>query len=698
MNNTTLQAVRLSLVALSAASFAAHAQSPSSRAAAHDDDTFDEIIVEGAALDRTVAELAQPTDVLTGDQLIRQQSASIGETISNQLGVSSSYFGPVASRPVIRGQFGERVLVLSNSLDSLDASALSEDHAASVNSLLVERVEIVRGPATLLYGSGAAGGLINVIDDRINETPLLAPLSGAVSLGTDSATGRESIAAKIAAGTDQLAFHLDLFRTTTDNIEIPGFAESALFRQLEEAEGGEEEEEGEEEAFGIVENTDSETDGGAAAVSYTGDNGYIGISVSQYNSNYGIPGHHEHEEEEGGVEEEEEEEIIRIDMEQRRVDLKGEYRFDEARKIRFSFVDNDYMHVELEGDEIGTLFDTQGQDARVEYRHGNWGPLEGAIGLQLRRVDFDAVGEEAFVPPSETDQTSVFIFEEWANDSLLTWQGSARLERQEITTPGQPKYSDTAFGASVGAIWAATDDQTLSVNLSFTERHPNSTELYANGPHIAVERFEVGSVAQGNGVLDKEVSTNLDVTWRGELGGIEWAVTAFENNIHDYILLSPTAAEEDGFQVFEFGQTDARLRGMEAEARIEIFDRDYGHLHTRLFTDFVRGEDTNTGSDLPRLPPLRYGAALHYVADRFEGSLEARFHDDQDRTAPNELPTDSYWLLSAEASYSLAEPNVLLFVRGSNLTDEDARQHTSPLKDTVPLPGRSVQLGVRYDF
>lgn len=695
MSNYSQQAMRYAFAALSAVTFAAHANAQSSQ---HSDDTFDEIIVEGAALDRTVEQLAQPTDVLTGDQLVRQQSASIGETLSGQLGVSSSYFGPVASRPVIRGQFGERVLVLSNSLDSLDASALSEDHAASVNSLLIERVEIVRGPATLLYGSGAAGGLVNVIDDRIIEKPLQKPFSGAASVGTDSATGRESIAGKFAAGNESFAFHLDLFRTETDDIEIPGFAESALLRALEEAEGGEEEE-GEEEAFGLVENTSSKTDGGAAGFSYTGDRGYVGVSFSRYDSLYGIPGHHEHAEEgmDAGAEEEEEE-IIRIDMEQDRIDLKGEYWLDDERSLRFSFADNDYQHVELEGDEIGTFFDTQGQDARIEFRHGKFGPLEGAIGVQLRKVDFNAIGEEAFVPPSETTQTSFFIFEEWAANSALTLQGSTRLEHQEISSPNQQDYGAAAFGASLGAIWSLNDDQSLAANLSFTERHPNSTELFADGPHLAVERFERGSITLNNGELDKEVSTNLDVTWRGVVAGFEWAITAFENDIHDYILLSPTNLEEDGLQVFEFGQTDARLRGVEAEARIEIFDSAIGHLHSRIFADWVRGEDKVTGFDLPRLPPLRYGAALHYVHDRIEAAVEVRFHDDQDRVAPNELPTESYTLLGAEFSYSFEEPNVLLFVRGSNLTDEDARQHTSPLKDIAPLPGRSVQLGVRYDF
>ena len=229
---------------------------------------LDEIIVAATPLERTVEQLAQPTSVLTGDALVKKQAASIGETLADELGVSASYFGPVASRPIIRGQFGERVRVLSNGLDALDASALSEDHAVGLDSILAESVEIVRGPATLLYGSGAAGGIINVVDSRIATAPLNKPWSGAIALNGDSALGTRSGALKIDAGTADVAWHLDWFRRDTDDIEIPGFAESKLLRALEEAEEHDEDEEHgeEEEAFGEVENTDSEVEGGAAAV------------------------------------------------------------------------------------------------------------------------------------------------------------------------------------------------------------------------------------------------------------------------------------------------------------------------------------------------------------------------------------------------------------------------------------------------
>ncbi len=670
----------------------------------YDEHTIDEIVVEGIPLDRTIEELAQPTSILGGDELTKRQAASLGETLSRELGVSSTYFGPVSSRPVIRGQYGERIRVLSNALDAMDASALSEDHATSVDNMLAERITIIRGPATLLYGSGAAGGIVNVVDNRILENGLREPFGGSLVLGTDSATGRQAGAGEIAFGSDAVAFHLDFFRRDTDDVEIPGFAESARLRALEEEEEHEEgeEHEEEEEAFGVVENTSSESDGLAAALTFSGDNGFLGVSVSQYDTLYGIPGHHHHHEEEEGVgeAEEEEEENVRVDLEQTRFDLKGEYRFADAGELRFSIARNDYEHVELEGEEIGTMFDSEGLDMRVEFQHRAFGAVEGAIGLQHKNIDFTAEGEEAFVPPSDTQETSLFAFEEWQPDDLWTLQASARIENVQIDAPGLPSYDDTALGFSVGAIRSLGGNYSVAVNLALTERHPNASELYSDGAHVAVQRIELGSVVQGLGFFDKEMSSNIDLTFRGENERIEWSVTAFLNNVDDYIVLQPTGLidEDEELPIFAYRQTDARLYGLEGEARIELLDTDSGHLHTRLFTDYVYGEDENTGQYLPRITPLRYGIGLHYTLDGFSAATEAVFHSDQEKTASSELPTDSYTLVSAEMSYKFDEPDIFVFLRGTNLTDEEARQHASPLKDLVPLPGRSLQLGLRYDF
>ncbi len=664
---------------------------------------LEEIIVKAKPIERTVEELAQPIAVITGDALTKREAPSLGESLASEPGVSASYFGPVSSRPIIRGQFGERIRVLANGLDALDASALSEDHAVSVDGILAERVEIVKGPATLLYGSGAAGGIVNVVDSRIHEQPLGTPFAGALSLGTDSATGRESAAFKLDASVNDFIFHLDAFRRETDDIDIPDFAESARLRAIEESEGEDGEEE-EEEAFGTVENTDSEVSGGAAGVSFVGENAFVGFSVSRYDSEYGVPGTHGHGHEEEEEEEEEhgeEEEIIRIDLEQTRYDLKAGVGFNSFfNNLRLDLVRNEYEHVELEGEEVGTIFDTVGTDARLEITHLPTAGFEGAIGLQYKRVDFEAIGDEAFVPPSDTTQWSLFAFEEYRINDQWVLQGSARIEQQQIETPGQPDYDESAFGASIGAIWAFADTMSLAANLALTERHPNATELYSFGAHLAVQRIELGSVTLGNGVLDKEYSTNLDLTLRGNTDLVEWQVTGFINNVDDYILLSPTGVidEEEELPIFEYEQADVELYGFEAEALVDLLDDATNHLHARLFADYVFGEEADTGEYLPRLPPLRYGLGLHYERDRFAAAVDAIYHSEQEKTASGELPTDSYTLVNAELSYTWQNPDILLFVRGTNLGDEDARRHTSPLKEFVPLPGRSMQVGLRVDF
>ena len=488
---------------------------------------------------------------------------------------------------------------------------------------------------------------------------------------------------------------------STDNVEIPGYAESAYLRALEEAEGGEEGGEGE--AFGVVENTDSETNGGALGVSLIGDRGFIGVSVSTFDSEYGIPGHHHHHEEEAPLpgEAEEEEEVVRIDLEQARLDAKGEYDLDGrfVGGIRFRAAVNDYQHVELEGAETGTIYDVKGTDARIELRHAQWGDLEGAIGVQFKGIDFDAIGDEAFVPASDTKRTSLFFYEELAVSDSWTLQGSARLEDQSISGLSLAEsYDDTAFGASIGAIWRPVEDIRVSVNLASTERHPNATELYAEGAHVAAQRYERGSVTLGNGILDKERSTNMDVTVHGDTGRFEWSITGFVNQVDDYILLRPTALEIDEFQVFDFAQADVEFVGVEAEARIELWDRDDSHIHMRLFTDFVNGEEDASAANLPFIPPQRIGLGFHGRWQQFDASIDAIFASDQDDLAENELPTDGYTLLNASLSYTFADPGLYVFLRGSNLLDEDIRQHTSPLKDYMPLPGRSLHLGLRYEF
>ncbi|MCG8433612.1 MAG: TonB-dependent receptor plug domain-containing protein, partial [Gammaproteobacteria bacterium] len=251
--------------------------------------------------DKSTLDLAQPVTVISGDALDIIKSASIGETLGNQLGVNSTYFGPAAGRPVIRGLTGNRVRVQQDGIGSLDVSALSPDHAVGVEPLLIDSVEIIKGPATLLYGNGAFGGVVNLIDNRIPEDIPHESFHGAVEVRGDTAADERTVVARFDGGVNKFAWHVDAFSRDTDDVEIPGFAESAAFRAAEEEEAHEEEEEGhdeEEEVSGTLENSDIDTEGGAAGITYITENGFIGISVSALNNNYGVPGHGHEEEEE----------------------------------------------------------------------------------------------------------------------------------------------------------------------------------------------------------------------------------------------------------------------------------------------------------------------------------------------------------------------------------------------------------------
>ncbi|MBT8062357.1 MAG: TonB-dependent receptor, partial [Gammaproteobacteria bacterium] len=243
-----------------------------------------------------------------------------------------------------------------------------------------------------------------------------------------------------------------------------------------------------------------------------------------------------------------------------------------------------------------------------------------------------------------------------------------------------------------------TENLTITANLSLTERHPNSTELFADGPHVALSRFERGASAQGLPAFDKEQTTNLDVSVKGETERLRWALTGFFSDIRDYIFAAPDGSEEDGFPVFNFRQTDAEFYGFEAEGRVELWDGDQGHVHAHVFSDFVYGEENGSGPYLPRLPPLRYGFGLHFDGGSMAASVRVIRHERQDKIAAGELPTNAYTLVTADFDYHFSGHDLWLFVKGTNLTDEEARQHTSPVKDLLPLPGRGFQAGLRYEF
>jgi iron complex outermembrane receptor protein len=637
----------------------------------------EEVIVTSTALRESPLEVAQPTAVIAGDALRRQIATSIGETLAKELGVSSTYFGPTASRPIIRGLGGNRVQMLQDNLESLDVSSLSPDHAVTLESVVSQQVEIIKGPAALLYGSGAAGGLVNVVTNRIPMAAASQPLAGSVELRGDSAAEERTGALSVDGGSGILAFHVDYFDRETDEVDIPDFAQSDVLRRALIEAG--------EEPDGIrdhLPNSASETRGGAAGASLIGEATRGGLSWSRYETTYGIVG----------------EEQAFIDMKQDRYDAKAQVDFDGSiQTLHLSGSYNDYTHTEFEAPgEPGTVFEQDAYELRATADHTFGDGWRGTVGAQYVDVDFAALGDEAYVPRSQTKSTSVFAFEE-RHFERWTIELGARAEQQKIDpdpAADLPAFDDTAISVSAGTVWKFAEDRAFAVNVTRTQRNPQAAELYADGPHVADQRFIIGDPD-----LEQETAVTADVSLRRSGEGIQWTLSAYYNDYSDYIFERPTGEIEDEFPVFVVTQDGAKLHGFEAEISFPLLQQGEQHLQLRLASDYVRGE-LDGGGDLPQMPPLRFGAGLHYDLDRFHIGLQGYYYDNQDKIADNELPTESFTLVDADAScrFPVGSSSVLLFLRASNLLDEDARQHASALKDVAPLPGRSFHIGARAEF
>lgn len=648
------------------------------------DERLEEVIVTALAVRSSVDDAIQPVEVLSGAELQQQLSSSIGETLAKQPGITASYFGPTASRPIIRGLSGERVQMLEDSLSALDVSSLSEDHAVSIEDSLATQIEVVKGPAALLYGSGAVGGVVNVLSNRIPDHAPARAISGSVNLRTDSATDERNGVAALELGSEHLAIHVDGYKKKTDDVKVPGSAFSTAAQQAAL--------DADPDAFipqGRIYNSASDSKGGAAGVSLLGDAGFIGVAVSGFDTFYGVPLAPGENPADGGP---------HIDMKQTRVDLKGELKgsADWFKGLRVRAAHNNYEHAELEPDgAVGTQFEQQGTEVRVALDH-QLGVMQGSAGVQYKNLDFSAIGAERFVPPSVTRNVGVFVFEQLPVNQF-TLQTGVRAERQRIepdADSGLPDYGKTAISASLGGLWKLNEQQSLAVNVTRSQRHPTATELYANGPHEATGQFVIGSTA-----LRPESANTVDVIWRGG-DTLHWHVSAYLNQFHDYIYLQPTGNVEDDLPVYAYRQADARYVGAEAMLRWHVFEQGDRHLDLQFSSDVVRAT-LNDGSPVPQIPPFRLGAELNYSQGAWLGMVSAFRYAKQDRIAANETATDGYTLVDASVSYEWqlsSTSSLQTFLKGSNLTDVDARRHTSPLKEYAPLPGRSATLGVTLQF
>jgi iron complex outermembrane recepter protein len=645
-----------------------------------------EEIVVTAGESRRESEVYQPITVVREDEIARQLQPTIGETLNEEPGVTSTYFGPGASRPIIRGLGSDRIRILSEGLGSADASNVSPDHAVTVDPSTAQQIEILRGPATLLYGSNAVGGVVNVMDGRIpNRVPAEA-VSGRVDLRGGTVSDERTGSLALDGGAGRLAWHLDLTRRDTNDYEIPGPAEHHH--------EGEEEEHDEEEHEGILENSSLESQAGTIGASFVGERGFFGVSFNRFDTNYGVPGHAHHHEDETG--EEHEDALVRIDMRQNRFDVRGELtNLGFFRNVRLRLGSTDYEHVELEGDEVGTRFTNDGFEGRLEAAHQPFGRLRGSFGVQLTGNDFAAVGEEAFVPGTTTKSRAAFLFEEVTGERL-DFQFGARYENQDITVRDEalPNLSFNGISASVGTLYRPVEGFAIAASLARATRLPTATELYADGPHIATSQFEVGNLN-----LDEETSLGLDVSFRKTAGRVRGQINLFNNAFDGYIFDAPTGEEQDELPVFEYVQADATFRGIEVDAHAEVWHAGANHLELEAGADYVSAE-LDGGGNLPRIPPLRTSIGLRFEGGPFSASAEVRRFFDQDDVAELEEETEGYTLVNATLGYRFFAANTVhdLLLRGTNLTDELARQHTSPLKERAPLPGRDFTLAYRVTF
>ena len=657
-------------------------------------------------------------DVLAGTSVLELReiqrdmvTGQIGELLTKIPGVSATSFAPGSSRPVLRGQQGERVRVLIDGVGTADVSNTSVDHATTIDPITVERIEVLRGPAVLLYGSQAIGGAVNVIDKRIPTRMPDHNLHVDALAGVDSASNLRTGAASIDVGIgSNLVFHLDGSWRDTGNMDIGGFQLSPELRAelLEEAAEKDADGEPDEAAEfreaagqrGFVPNSDMQSWTINAGLGLILGQSTFGVALGYYDTDYGVikrPGlKHEHGGDGAAEPEEKEDETVRIGLEQFRADFKGDiYLGDgafERLKLRVGF--SDYTHTEFEGAEIGTTFDSTSVEARAELVQNAEGMLRGSTGLQYTHRDFFAVGAEAYVPPNLTDQVAVFTLQEFGTGPFQI-EAAARAEftNVEAQTLGIARDYDT-FSGALGAVYEGIEGIRIGLNGSRAERAPSAEELFSNGPHIATQAFEIG-----NPDLATERAWGLEAYARGNIGAGTFNFTVFRQWFDNYIFLEETGAEEDDLPVFRYLQQDADFFGIEADLSYPVIDGDKFRLLTDLRASYVEAE-LGDGTAVPRIPPLSLLGALEAQTDAFDVRGEVQWFDGQDRVTTFETPTDSFTLVNALVAWRpLADNrNITVQLAADNIFDVVGRRHASFTKDFVPLMGRNFRASVRLSF
>ncbi len=677
-------------------------------------------------------ESAMPATVLSGDNLRMSQTSTLGDTLKNEIGVHSNFHGGVASTPIIRGLDGPRVLIAQNGLDAGDASRVGPDHSVSAEATTSERIEVLRGPATLFYGSGAIGGVVNVVDDRV---PTSLETKGEWLIQQDSVNDKTQVAGSVNHSVENIVLHLDGFWRDADNYEVPS-----------------------EHGIDEIDSSQHESSGYTIGTSYLLDQGYVGVSYQELSQKYGIPGHSHGDEEVPVI----------ADMSQNRLQLLSEYQFNHYffNSMRNKVAFTDYQHQELELGHVGTTFDNETLEARIELLHNPLAQWRGGLSLHYKESDFAAIGLEAFTPASITRSSALALVEERHFGNVLVQLG-ARAEHTEINADlvqlpnvtlydrqGHEQHNELHYDMrhfnvshtfkpvsfSGGLVWDFTPGYNFAVSVSRAQRAPSSSELLSFGPHIGTNTYEVGALFKNYlnsddeayiGLTDQDIvmetSNNLDLSIRKYQGDFGFIFNVFYNQIDDYyyqqaIGLSASDGhdhhdhghDEHGHDehddhghgnhsdhvghtlpLYMFVTTDAKLYGAEFQVNWRIND----NFNAKLQGDTIRAR-ANGNSELPRTPPTRLAGELSYEHTHYRADLKLSHYFEQTNLAQFETKTDSYSILDIHFNYfvDIANHSVALYLKGENLTDEYAKVHTSFLKDLTPLPGRNFAVGIRGQF
>ena len=637
-------------------------------------------------------QMVVPISILNGRELSLKRENTLAETLNSIPGVSNSSFGPSVGRPMIRGMDSDRIKILQNGVNNLDASNLSFDHGVSIDPLIIEQIDVIRGPATLLYGGGAVGGVVNAIDHRIPKEKLQG-ITGRGEVRYGGANLEQSNAAVVDVGTGNFVMHFDAYNRDAKNLRIPGNAVSdrksatKFWDPTANTGAGGHEDYSNNHGTNRLINSYSESKGGAIGASMIFDRGYAGMSYAKHQMKYGSPL----------------ESAVSIDMDNDRFDFASEIRdlgtfFDRA-KFRAAYTD--YMHKEIEDGSINTTFKNQGVDGTFELGHQAILNMKGVVGLQFENGKFQALGAEAFVPSSNTNSQSAYLYEELPiNQHKVTF--GLRHGQHDVNSKGGENFiaANKSFktnNGAIGGLYTLNSEWSLTGNFSHNERAPSYFELYADGVHTATGAYE-----QGQANLRIEKSNGLDGQIRWKSGQDSLTLGTYYTKFSNYIGLRSTNIVNGDFNISQFSGIKAEFKGVELEGKSMLTD----HLQLNVRGDYVDAKDKTNGGFVARISPLKLGIGLKYEFDHFGARMDVLHAFKQDNVATNfnyltgkELVTDAYTNVSIMATYKLpTQYNLEAFTRANNLLNEEIREHASFLKDIAPMGGRSIMFGLRGDF